>query len=168
MNVDLNSFEREKAVDETLPLGAVDLDLENARIISAVSITGKTVKAAGAVVLTGRLAGTVEIDCDRCLEPVERPVDVELDLEFLPNRPLAEASVELHADDLKRDEIEGSEISLVEIAKEQILLDLPQQFFCKEDCIGLCQKCGANLNEKDCDCEGDPIDPRWAALQNLN
>ena len=168
MNIDLNSFEREKAVDETRPLEAVDLELENARVTSAIRITGKTVKAAGVVVLTGRLKGMAEIDCDRCLEPVERAVDIGLDLEFVPNRPLAEASVELHADDLKRDEIEGSEINLIDIAKEQILLDVPQQFFCKEDCRGFCEKCGTNLNLKDCDCEDDQIDPRWAALQNLN
>lgn len=168
MNIDLNSFEREKAVDETLPLEALDLDLENARVTSAIQITGKTVKAAGIVVLTGRLTGTVEIDCDRCIGPVERAVDIELDLEFVPNRPLAEGSVELHAADLKRDEIEGSEIDLADIAREQILLDLPQQFFCSDDCKGLCEKCGANLNLKDCDCEDNEIDPRWAALQNLN
>ena len=168
MNIDLNSFEREKAVDETLPLGAVDLDLENARIVSAITIIANTVKAAGAVVLTGRLTGTVEIDCDRCLERVERPIDIELDLEFVPDRPLAEATVELHAEDLKRDEMAGSEISLVDISREQIVLDLPQQFFCRDDCKGLCEKCGTNLNFKDCDCEDNEIDPRWAALQNLN
>ena len=66
------------------------------------------------------------------------------------------------------DEMEGSEIDLAEIAREQILLDLPQQFFCKDDCKGLCEKCGTNLNLKDCDCEDDEIDPRWAALKNLN
>ena len=65
-------------------------------------------------------------------------------------------------------EMTGNAIDLAEIAREQILLELPQQFFCKDDCRGLCEKCGRNLNLKDCDCEDDEIDPRWAALKNLN
>lgn len=169
MNIDLNSFEREKAIDETLPMAGVDLELANARVVSAIRLDGKATKSAGVIALTGRLTGCVELDCDRCLEPVERPVDIELDLEFLPNQQLGDkANLELHSDDLKRDEIDGSEINLIDIAREQILLDLPQQFFCRDDCKGLCEKCGTNLNLKECDCEDDEIDPRWAALQNLN
>ncbi|MDI1241209.1 MAG: DUF177 domain-containing protein [bacterium] len=169
MNIDLNSFEREKAIDETLQMGGVDLGLANARVGSAIRLDGKAVKSAGVIALTGRLSGSVELDCDRCLEPVERPLDIELDLEFVPNQRLADkANVELHPDDLKRDEIDGSEIDLVDIAREQILLDLPHQFFCMDDCKGLCEKCGANLNLKVCDCEDNEIDPRWAGLQNLN
>ena len=169
MNVDLNSFEREKAIDETLPVDTLDLEVVNARIASSVVVDAKAVKTAGIVTLVGRLAGTVEIDCDRCLEPVQRPFDIELDLEFVPNRQLGDVNnLELHLDDLKLDEIDGSELNLAAIAREQILLDLPQQFFCKEDCRGLCEKCGTNLNLKDCDCDDEEIDPRWAALKNLN
>ena len=169
MNIDLNSFEREKAIDGTLPIGSVDLDLANARVVTPIRIEAKAVKAAGVVALAGQLTGIVQIDCDRCLDPVQRPIDIEIDLEFVPDQALGEdAKLELHLDDLKRDELDGSEINLADIAREQILLDLPQQFFCKDNCRGLCEKCGTNLNLKDCDCEDDEIDPRWAALQNLN
>ena len=169
MNIDLNSFEREKAIDETLPAEAVDLDLANARLASDVEISGTALKTAGGVGLTGRLTGTVEIDCDRCLEPVDVPIDIELDLEFAPKQQLgSDANLELRPDDLKLDAIEGGELDLAEIAREQVLLDLPQQYFCREDCKGLCEKCATNLNLKDCDCEDDEIDPRWAALKNLN
>lgn len=169
MNIDLNSFESEKAIDETLAAEVLDLDLPNARIVLNVRLMCRAIKTAGIVGLIGRLTGNLEIDCDRCLLPVERPIDIELDLEFAPEQQLgSEASLELHSEDMKLDAIEGSEIDLVAIAREQILLDLPQQFFCEEDCKGLCEKCGTNLNLKDCDCEGGEIDPRWAALKNLN
>lgn len=168
MNIDLNSFEREKAIDETLSIGAVDIDLATVRMASPISLEGQVVKTSGVVALTGRLTGIVEIDCDRCLESVQRPLDIDLDLEFVPNRQGGdETNLELHLDDMKRDELDGSEINLADIAREQILLDLPQQFFCKDDCRGLCEKCGTNLNLKECDCEDDEIDPRWAALKNL-
>ena len=169
MIIDLNSFEREKAVDETLSADAVDLELANARIASPVRVEAIAVKTSGVVAITGKLAGSIEIDCDRCVEPVQRLLDVGLDLEFVTGQQLGgAANLELHPDDMKRDEIRGSEINIADIAREQLLLDIPQQFFCKDDCRGLCEKCGTNLNLKDCDCEDNEIDPRWAALQNLN
>lgn len=169
MNIDLNSFDREKAIDETLPAEAVVLEVENARVTGPIAISGKAVKTSETVGLTGRLSGSVEIECDRCLEAVERPFDIELDLEFAPTEQFeSDANLELHSEDMRLDAIEGSRIDLAAIAREQILLDLPQQFFCRDDCKGLCEKCGANLNLKNCDCEDDEIDPRWAALKGLN
>lgn len=169
MNVDLNSFDREKAIDETLAADAVDLELANARVDGPIRVDAQVIKTSGVVALTGQLTGVVEIDCDRCLEPVRWPFGIELDLEFAPRQRLeGDSNLELHAADLKLDEMTGNAIDLAEIAREQILLELPQQFFCKEDCRGLCEKCGTNLNLKDCDCEDDEIDPRWAALKNLN
>ena len=169
MKVDLNSFDREKAIDETLAAEAVAVDLPNARINGPLRLAGNAIKTSAGVGIKGRLTGSIEMDCDRCLEPVERPIDIELDLEFAPKQQLeGGANLELHADDMKLDAIEGSDLDLGEIAREQVLLDLPQQFFCKDDCKGLCEKCGTNLNLKDCDCENEEIDPRWAALKNLN
>ena len=169
MIIDLNTFERERRIDETLPAESIDLDLPNARIASDVSLEGELSKSAASTTLKGRLSGSLEIDCDRCLEPQQRPMDIELDLEFVPERAFgAESNLELQAGDLKMDAIPDDHIETAAIAREQILLDLPQQFFCREDCEGLCQKCGTNLNETDCECSETEIDPRWAALKNLN
>ena len=169
MIIDLNSFERERRIDVTIPAGEVDLEQTNARIASDVHVIGELIKGAAATELKGRLSGTLEIDCDRCLERQQKQFDIELDLEFVPPNSFgSEANLELQADDLKLDAIAEDQIDLAEIAREQILLDMPQQFFCREDCQGLCQKCGTNLNEGDCDCSDTEIDPRWAALQNLN
>lgn len=169
MIIDLNSFDREKVIDEMIESDAIKLELDNARVVGKVAVNGTVSKASASVELVGRLSGMVEIACDRCLDPVERPIDIALDLEFAPKEQLArEANLELHSADMKLDAIDSSEIDLAAIAREQILLDLPQQFFCKESCRGLCEKCGTNLNLKDCDCEDDEVDPRWAALKNLN
>ena len=169
MIVDLNSFERERAINATIPTGAIDLDLETAKVVSDVEINGKLTKTAASTTLVGRLAGEMEILCDRCLEPQLRSFDVELDLEFATKDAFgAAANLELQPNELKLDAIPEDKIDLTEIAREQILLDVPQQFFCREDCQGLCQKCGTNLNTEQCDCEENEIDPRWAALKNLN
>jgi uncharacterized protein len=49
-----------------------------------------------------------------------------------------------------------------------LILETGEPVLCKEDCQGLCLKCGSNLNLIDCKCEDEQIDPRWAALKNLN
>jgi len=73
----------------------------------------------------------------------------------------------LENSDLDTDVIEGNELDLTEIAREQILLNLPEQELCKEDCRGICPTCGKDLNEGECRCGEDDVDPRWAALKDL-
>jgi uncharacterized protein len=46
-------------------------------------------------------------------------------------------------------------------------MEFPLRFLCHDDCKGLCQRCGKNLNEGECDCSKKEIDPRMAPLQKL-
>lgn len=169
MKIDLNSFERELKIEATLEPEEIDLGVENARLDHAILFKGAVRKDADSVVLSGTFAGQVNIDCDRCLASRAVPIEITADREFVADeRMAAKAEHELGPDDLNMDLLSGDELDLTEIAREEILLALPQQFFCKEDCKGLCEKCGADLNLKDCECSNEEIDPRWAALKNLN
>ena len=58
-------------------------------------------------------------------------------------------------------------IDLLELAREQIILSLPEKPLCDEECKGLCTSCGADLNEETCTCEPEPADPRMAVLAGL-
>jgi uncharacterized protein len=58
-------------------------------------------------------------------------------------------------------------LDLVPLARDAILLNLPLAPLCREDCVGLCPICGADLADGDCGCEEDSGDPRWAALDAL-
>ena len=58
-------------------------------------------------------------------------------------------------------------ISLSEFARECILFELPYRFFCKEDCKGLCSRCGADLNNGPCGCPAKEPDSRLAKLQDF-
>lgn len=53
------------------------------------------------------------------------------------------------------------------LLRDDILLELPSKFLCKESCKGLCPKCGKNLNEGDCGCDMHEPDPRMAVLKQL-
>jgi uncharacterized protein len=146
----------------------LDLDTPNYRVVDPVLVTGEIERHIASVKVRGDIAGTVEVDCTRCLQPVQRPLAIDFDVEYLTEGQLGrEGEHELHETDLDRDELEGSSLDLTQLAREQILLNVPEQFLCREDCKGLCEKCGENINLVDCNCGKDEIDPRWAALKDL-
>ncbi len=61
----------------------------------------------------------------------------------------------------------GEKIDLSEFLKEQIVLSLPYKLLCKEDCKGLCPKCGTNLNIEKCNCKNNWEDSKFAVLRNI-
>jgi len=84
---------------------------------------------------------------------------------------LAPAALDDHQDD--KDEIEytvyqGDEIDLTPMVREQMLLALAERPLCREDCRGLCARCGVNLNEHACGCRTEAGDPRLAVLRSLS
>jgi len=165
LGVSPKQFEISFAPDE------IDIDGE-AMIKSEIVFNGQLSRADERTFVRGAIKADAEIDCTRCLEPVERPIDITFEDVFV--EAVAESDkdeVELAVEQLDEALLESEEIDLAEVVREQILLDLPEQIFCKEDCRGLCPQCGGNRNLIDCSCERDQVDPRWAALkelQNLN
>jgi uncharacterized protein len=77
-----------------------------------------------------------------------------------------ELGMELAEDDLDLYGYENEEVDLTPLFRDQVILAVPFAPLCKEDCKGLCPQCGADRNHETCDCK-PPVDPRWAALQNL-
>ena len=148
--------------------GDIDLETEGIDVASDITVRGEARKNAAGVEVEGTIKGSLKIDCTRCLKPVESPLDTAFDVSFISreNAP-GDRELQLQQADLSADVLPGDELDLSELAREQILLSLPEQTFCREDCRGLCPACGKDLNEGDCDCENDEIDPRWAALKGL-
>jgi uncharacterized protein len=118
--------------------------------------------------LRGKLATGLELQCARCLEPVEQKVSREFDLLY---RPLgADAGRdELSVTDAEAEigYYQGEGILLEDTLREQVLLALPLKITCREDCKGLCPHCGKNLNLEACSCNVPMEDPRWAALKEV-
>ena len=63
--------------------------------------------------------------------------------------------------------LEGDLIDLEPLLRDAVVLDLPFQPLCREDCAGVVLDCGANLNDDPDHDHEAPIDPRWAALGKL-
>ena len=148
--------------------GEIDLEGEAVKLRDAVKIQGKLKKGIAQTDVHGKISGEIEVECNRCLQTAEMYLEFPFDAVFVTAENYTqEKEAELKADDLEVSVFEGDKIDLTELAREQILLNLPTQVFCRDDCEGLCQKCGANLNLIDCNCEEEIIDPRWSALKNL-
>ena len=118
--------------------------------------------------LRGRLSTGLQLQCARCLEPVQQ--DVVRDFELL-YRPLgADAGrdeLSVTAAEAEIGYYQGDGIQLEDVLREQVLLALPLKVTCREDCKGLCLHCGMNLNEEKCSCSVPMEDPRWAALKEI-
>ena len=122
------------------------------------------------VLVSGTVAATVAGECVRCLDPVSRPLVVDIqELYAYPGRERVahherEAGQDEAAEDLPR--LEGDLIDLEPAVRDAVVLALPFQPVCRDDCPGLCPQCGVRL-EQDPGHGHDEVDPRWAALRQL-
>lgn len=123
------------------------------------------------VAVSGRLHARLGLVCGRCLEPFGLDVDQKLELFLLPHREGQEEEdeVELSERDMVVGYYRGRVIDLGEMFREQLVLGIPMKRVCREDCKGLCPRCGINKNRESCECpavEHEP-DPRLASLGRL-
>ncbi|MEU6602035.1 YceD family protein [Streptomyces flaveolus] len=123
------------------------------------------------VLVTGTARATAEGECVRCLEPVE--LELEADFQEMFSYPDADDRGRVIAepgDDAEDDEdrlfVEDGLIDLEPVLRDAVVLALPMQPVCQEDCPGLCSECGARLAD-DPDHHHDAADIRWAALQGF-
>ncbi len=116
----------------------------------------------GEVVLRGTLEGSVVQSCRRCLEPVERAVNSDITMVFASSELLYDDD-----DETRRIERGEREIDVGSHVRDELILLVPRYVECRTDCMGLCAGCGANLNEAECQCSTEGMDPRWDALRAL-
>lgn len=113
---------------------------------------------AGVLTLRGRIRGLMHCRCDRCAREFDRRADIELEV------PLAtELQDEENPDYFL---LEGDELDLDDVLETGFILNTETLFLCREDCKGLCPRCGADLNDGPCGCKPEK-DPRLAVLEQL-
>jgi uncharacterized protein len=116
------------------------------------------------VLVTGTASAVLEGECARCLEPIHDELEVTFQELFVYDdiRDSAEAEeddeVSMLQDDL---------VDLEPLLRDAVVLALPFQPLCQDDCPGLCPECGVRLIDEPDHAHEAPIDPRWAALTKL-
>ncbi|MDQ3952905.1 MAG: DUF177 domain-containing protein [Actinomycetota bacterium] len=112
------------------------------------------------ILVTGRARAGVTFECSRCLR--EFPSEIAVELCELFAGPGHEAAPEEDSYEVK-----GTDVDLEPMLRDALVLALPLNPVCSLDCKGYCAGCGQNLNEGDCTCAPDDVDPRWSALDDL-
>ena len=166
---------RDEHVDQTfqaseLEAGAAADDAY--RVVAPVHLVMDVHKDGDAYRAAGRVATKLGLECGRCLEAFEIPIDSPFELRYVPAPAAAgdavEAEREVNEDDLTTAFYQEEAIDLGELMHEQFVLSLPMKPLCTEACQGLCLQCGTNLNKGTCDCKPAwTTDPRLAALKGL-
>lgn len=128
--------------------------------IEEVTLSGTVALVSDEVLFRGRLTGEFVSECARCLEEARVGLDVEV-CWFFTDEPAGEsagdregaAEIEVGLDDPEPPgRIVGGEIDLAPMIWEELVLAAPLKYVCREDCLGLCPKCGINRNRAACDC----------------
>jgi len=120
---------------------------------------GRVLNEAGVLRMEGEIKTELMCVCDRCAG----------EFECTKTTPLSAVIVEKNEDNADDPELfflDGDEIDLDEMLSTLFILDMDTKFLCREDCKGLCPRCGKNLNLGPCGC-GKELDPRFAVLEQL-
>lgn len=132
----------------------------DAEVVKA-QVGGKIANSGGVLVLEAKVEAEVKTLCARCLKEIILPVRFDF------GETLVLSGQETDADADSVIFFEGKEIDVGEIVINNLLLNISSKYLCRDDCKGICPKCGKNLNEGSCDCDFFEIDPRWEKLKNF-
>lgn len=147
-----------------------ELELSDDRFIIAAPprVGGRIRQSDAKVTVTGEVQAELQLECDRCLKSLSIPVSSAFEVEYVtPDVYQAGQGAELLDEDLSLSVFDGAVLDIDELVREQLVLALPSQVLCREDCKGLCPVCGGDRNLKDCQCQEAEIDPRWSGLKEI-
>ena len=121
---------------------------------------GTVRNTAGVLMMTGDITTTIHGTCDRCANDFDRTIHFPIEVVLVTEM----------ANEENEDEwvfpLEGDSADLDDIVRTVFVLNLDSKLLCKEDCKGICYRCGKNLNDGPCSCQKE-LDPRFAALKQL-
>ena len=129
-------------------------------VCEPVLASGTVRNTAGVLVMKGLITTCIHGTCDRCAADFRRDMEIPIDAVLV---------TEL-ANEENEDEwvfpLEANKADLEDIIRTVFVLNMDSKLLCKDDCAGLCCRCGKNLNEGPCACQKE-LDPRFAALKQL-
>ena len=171
MKLDLRPLlagEKLLSFDYELQLDTADEDsfsfISDASFPSPMKVSGDITNTAGYMRMKVTLTLDYESVCARCLCALSGSFTLDLEKTVAPRDILEDLPEE------KLDEyviIDDGFLDMDEQLTEQLVMEFPSRFLCDEDCAGLCQRCGKNLNEGKCNCPEHEMDPRLAPLQKI-
>jgi DUF177 domain-containing protein len=155
-------------VSETYLPGTLDFQETEFRQADPLTVNAEAELAGREIRVRGHISGVLEAACDRCLEKIEIPVELDFDLPYRPMEEIArEEEVEVGEEELKVGFFSGNGVNLAEVVREQVLLSAPMKVVCRPECRGLCPVCGVNRNARECGCSSQHEDSPFAFLKKM-
>ncbi len=124
---------------------------------SSIEANGKVYRSDDKLWIQLAYEGMVQFVCDRCLKAFDYPIDGQIKRQLSTRDEF----------DVEWLIIRNEQVDLAEAIADDLIIKLPIQLVCSEDCKGLCPTCGIDLNQSRCQCEEETIDPRLASLKDL-
>lgn len=145
-----------------------ELPLDETISLRNLAGTVRFTRTASGVLATVQASGEVEVQCTRCLTSVVVPLNIQFRDEF---HSMVEVNTGVSLPTPDEDDpffiSESHLLDLGEAIREYALIELPMRPLCREDCKGLCPRCGADLNDGSCGCADEDTDDRFDALKKL-
>ena len=150
--------ERKRPISYDLKLKPTYFEGEKISFPLEVNVEGESIIDNEIVTLVLSIKTKIELICSRCLETFIYPIDIVIEERFTNNDSNSEEGIVF---------VIGDIINITEIVESAIISSLPIKRLCNEDCKGLCQNCGVNLNKETCDCNNEDVDIRLSELKAL-
>ena len=148
---------------ESLDISPSDLILNNdVRIDAIISREGE------GFFIDGTIKTDLRLICSRCAEEFLFNVDTSFHCHEEPvNNANSDIDLSLRKRDMDIDHYAGEEVDISRLFREQVMLAIPMHPLCKPDCLGLCPKCGQNLNIKKCSCPREEATNPFSMIKKL-
>lgn len=153
-----------RVIRRTVPApDGLGLDLIGVPVGADLALDLRLESVSEGILVSGTARGPVEGECGRCLRPVSDTLDVQIQEFYAYEHSTTDETTD--SDEVGR--LQGDLIDLEPALRDAVVLALPNHPRCRDDCPGLCPKCGVRLDELPADHTHQKVDPRWAALYEL-
>lgn len=164
-------FEFEKSV-KTFPVLAEMVANGECEFAAPIRTALRVLRIGDMVEMDGDIETSVRLPCSRCLQPFQISLASHFALTYMRRatdglKDTEPQEVELSTEDMGIVYFQGEKINLKNTIQEQVIMEFPLKALCKQDCKGLCPRCGADLNEDPCDCDRRSSPGKFAVLKNL-
>ena len=127
---------------------------------SPVRLTGSVANNGKALILRAKAEVTLLTECSRCLKDISVREAFRIEESFVRSEDASPDEEDAYIFD-------GGSITVDDAVRDNLFMNIKGRYLCSEDCRGLCPQCGKDLNDGECGCESEFIDPRWAGLADL-
>lgn len=154
----ISGKDRNKKIDYKFEIPKFEFEGDMIKSMGSCEVVGIILSDNDMLLLNAEVKVDLEMICSRCLDTFIYPIDIDIEERFTTNSKSQDEEAVVVMDDV---------LDITEIVETSIISTLPIKRVCKEDCKGLCQECGCNLNYNTCSCDKEDVDIRFESLRGL-